>query len=297
MSQFSRTNSGVSNLHLFHSVDFLVFTEGGGRNVPIREAFSGIDNFAPTDKKFWSLVLRGNGVNKSFSVKAIGSKSAVMEVAKKIELGDIKNVIAAMDRDFDDYMGELIYSPLVLYTDGYSWESDVYTKELTKEQLSSFLFIDSLTPEVEKEVESAYGAFENIGARLARVEMIFREQGVPWISEARGEKFFRPEKKGIIDRQNLRKSIRERKSSIQRPVSSPVPGSMALNPYKVTCGKLLRALSVSVMRYLGKKYGNCSTLPNDVIAAVMLDRFGSSDSHVRSEYYARAVASLVSVLK
>lgn len=296
MTTFTRTNSGLTNLFLFHSVDLVVFTEGGHRSLSVGEVFAGGENRAPEDTKFWRLVFDKNGVRKSYTLKAIGSKSSVLSIAAKIEAGEVQNIAAAMDRDLDDYFGGLLRSPLILYTRGYSWEADVFTKELTKEQIGSFLFTEPLEPEVEREIDSAYGAFEKAGTKIARLEMIFRSQGVAWISEARGERFFRPENAGILDRMNLKKLIDESKIQIQRPASCPVPLGVRLDLYRVNCGKLLRALSVAIMRYVGKKYGAISSLQNDVIAAVMLERFGNSDRHVRSNYYSSAVAQLNAAL-
>ena len=249
MTNFTRTDSGLSNLGLFHSVDLVVFTEGGNRTLNEGEILAGKVNRAPEDSKFWSLVLEKNGVIKSYVIKPIGSKSSVSNIAIKIEAGEIRNVAAAMDRDLDDYLGAKLQSPYILYTQGYSREADVFTKDLTKEQIASFLFMEQLEPAVESEINSAYAAFERAGTKIARLELIFRSQGVSWISGARGERFFRPENGGILDLKNLQATIDERKEQIQRPATCPVPLSERLDPYRVNCGKLLRALSVAVMRY------------------------------------------------
>lgn len=292
MTIFTRTNSGLTNLPLFHSVDLVVFTEGGNRTLSVSEILAGNENRAPEDTRFWNLVFDKNGVRKSYVLKPIGSKASVLNIAAKIEAGEVQNIVAAMDRDLDEYFGGQLLSPLILYTHGYSWEADVFTKDLTKEQIASLLFMESLEPVIEGEIDSAYGSFEKAGTKIARLEMIFRSQGVAWISEARGERFFRPETAGILDRMNLRKSIDERKVQIQRPATCPAPRGVRLDPYKVNCGKLLRALSVAIMRYVGKKYGAINSLQNDVIAAAMLERFGNTDRHVRSHYYSSAVAQL-----
>lgn len=296
MTIFTRTNFGLTNLPLFHSVDFIIFIEGGNRSLSVEEVLAEGENLAPEDTRFWKSIFDKNGVKKSYALKPIGSKSSVIKIATKIESGEIRNIVVAMDRDLDDYFGRKLESPFILYTYGYSWESDVYTKELTKAQIASFLFMEPLEPAVECEIDSAYGAFERVGSKIARLEMIFRSQGVKWISEARGERFFRPENAGILDRVNLRKSINECKIQVQRPATCPVPQGVRLNPYRVNCGKLLRALSVSIMRYIVKKYGSISSLQNGVIAAVMLERFCNSDKHVKSDYYSSAVKHLNNAL-
>lgn len=296
MSTFTRTNSGLSNLYLFHSVDVVVFTEGGGTSLSITQVISGAENRAPVDIRFWKLIFDKNGIKKSYKLKAIGSKISVLNIAKKIMTGEVKNVGAAMDRDLDGYLGNRLQSPLILYTEGYSWESDVYTKDLTKEEISNLLIMESLEPGIEEEVDSAYNLFEKMGARIARTEMIFRSQGIPWISNARGESFFRPENAGILDYANLRRSINKCKGQLRRPAFCPLPRVVDIDPYKINCGKLLRALSVSVMRYICRKYGSIKSLQNEVITANMLGRFGRSIRDVNSNYYSSAVAQFNAAL-
>ena len=296
MTAFTRTNSGLTNLGLFHDVDLVVFTEGGTRTLSLGEVFAGENNRAPEDTKFWRLVLDGNGVCRSYVIKAIGSKSSVLNIAIRIEAGEVQNVVAAMDRDLDDYFGGRLQSPLILYTHGYSWEADVFTKDITKAQIASFLFADLLEPDVESEIDSAYVAFERAGTKIARLEMIFRSQGVAWISKARGEQLFRRGNAGLLDRKNLRKLIDKSRGQLQRPAACPVPLGVQLDPYRVNCGKLLRALSMAIMRYIGKKYGEISSLQNDVVSSVMLERFGNSIQHSRSNYYSSAVEQLNSAL-
>lgn len=292
MTRFARTDSGLTNLALFYSVDLVVFTEGGSRTLTVDEVMSGEENLAPKDSKFWRMILDKNGVAKPYAVKAIGSKTSVLNIAEKIEAGAVQNVAAAMDRDLDDFFRGALQSPLVLYTHAYSWEADVFTKELTKEQISQLLFVESLDPAVEREIDKAYEAFEKAGTKIARIEMIFRSQGISWVSGARGERFFRPDNAAVLDRKNVRQWIDESKGRLQRPVGCPAPLGKRLDPYKVNCGKMLRALSVAVIKYVGRKYGKIKSMQNEVIAAAMLERFGNSASHVKSTYYAAAVGQL-----
>lgn len=296
MTAFTRTNSGLTNLGLFHSVELVVFTEGGNNTLSVADILSGAENIASEDTKFWKLVLDRNGLRKTYTLKAIGSKASVLNIAARIEAGEVSNVAAAMDRDLDDFLGGQPQSPLILYTHGYSWEADVFTKELTKEQIASFLFMDPLNDAVDREVEAAYRTFEKFGSKIAKAELIFRAQGIAWISEARGERFFRPENRGLLDLANLKSSINEKKAHVQRPAVCPLAPGTPVDPYKLNCGKLIRALSSAVMKYIGKKYGNISSLQNDVVSAVMLDRFGGSERHVRSSYYASCVAGLDAAL-
>ncbi|NNU81617.1 hypothetical protein HMH01_14345 [Halovulum dunhuangense] len=77
---------------------------------------------ASTDEIFWERVFSRCG--KVVHCKSIGSKSALKELARTIIDEDIDNVVIAMDRDYDDFKGNIIDHRYVIYTFGYSWESD-----------------------------------------------------------------------------------------------------------------------------------------------------------------------------
>ncbi len=67
--------------------------------------------------------------------------------------------------------------------------------------------MEPLEVAVEDEIDSAYASFERVGSRIARIEMIFRTQGIAWISEARGEFFFSPQNGGVLNTANLFASL------------------------------------------------------------------------------------------
>ncbi|MCG7493298.1 DUF4435 domain-containing protein [Thalassobius sp. Cn5-15] len=110
---FTRTNLGIENEHLFHGVDFVVYCEG--------KEIEG--EGSSLDEVFWERVFRENG--KSVHCKSMGGKSVVRPLAERVVAEGIRNVIVAMDRDYDDLRGLAIDHPQVFYTFGYSWESDV----------------------------------------------------------------------------------------------------------------------------------------------------------------------------
>lgn len=110
---FTRTNAGIGNEHLFHDVDFVVYCEG---KVVEGEGSS-------LDEVFWDRIFSESG--KSVHCKSMGGKSVVRPLAQKVVAEGVSNVIVAMDRDYDEWRGLIIDHPQVVYTYGYSWESDV----------------------------------------------------------------------------------------------------------------------------------------------------------------------------
>ncbi|WP_237272710.1 DUF4435 domain-containing protein [Sulfitobacter sp. M220] len=98
---------------MFHDVDFVVYCEG-----------KQVDGEGSSlDEVFWERVFLENG--KTVHCKSLGGKSVVKPMAQKVADEGITNVVVAMDRDYDDLRNQIIEHPQVLYTYGYSWESDV----------------------------------------------------------------------------------------------------------------------------------------------------------------------------
>jgi hypothetical protein len=65
----------------------------------------------------------------SVQCRALGSKSALIDIANEIVRGLAKHVCVTMDRYYDGHLGRLIGSKNVIYTYGYSWEI-IYTVEM-----------------------------------------------------------------------------------------------------------------------------------------------------------------------
>jgi hypothetical protein len=110
---FTRTDVGLSSEHLFFNVDWIVYCEGK----PLS------DDVSSFDEAFWTKTLSANGI--SCKCKSMGSKPELTQLAEKVVDGRAQGVLVAMDRDYGHLTGTLIKHPRVLYSHGYSWESDV----------------------------------------------------------------------------------------------------------------------------------------------------------------------------
>ena len=129
---FIRTKSGISNQHLFYQADFIVFVEGGNHTYTIPEIEKNNYNEFSNDMLFWERIFAKFKKNKKIKFKAVGSKYTVCKIAEKIIKDNILTVYAAMDKDFDDILGNLKQHKNVIYTNGYSWENDVWNADLIK---------------------------------------------------------------------------------------------------------------------------------------------------------------------
>lgn len=109
---FKRTPLGMANEFLFHAVQFTVYCEGRPSTGP---ECSG-------DEVFWTNLFRRLGF--SVKVKSVGSKTNALEVFYEVRDKNLKNVLVCVDSDYDDYIGSRVSHPALIYTRGYSWESD-----------------------------------------------------------------------------------------------------------------------------------------------------------------------------
>jgi hypothetical protein len=110
---FTRSSAGLSNQHIFYGVDLVVYCEG--------KELDG--EAASIDEVFWEHVFIQNG--KKVYCKSVGGKPELLALAQRIVDEGLSNIAVAMDKDYDDLRGQLVVHPQVIYTFGYSWESDV----------------------------------------------------------------------------------------------------------------------------------------------------------------------------
>lgn len=133
---FTRTTAGLQNQHLFHNVDYIIFVEGGQSYTKL-QIDNGSFNEESVDTLFWSKILEKYKPEKSFKFKAIGSKTAVIQVAQDIINNNLTTVYAAMDQEFDSILSKLYKHDRILYTFGYSWENDVWNEKVIKKIVDS----------------------------------------------------------------------------------------------------------------------------------------------------------------
>lgn len=139
MRSFRRTTSGLGNQHLFYKVDLIAFVEGG-YSYSRSEVYSDKYTEETEDIIFWKYVFDIFLNTKKIKFKSVGSKTVVKDIALDIVSGHLQTVIVAMDNEFDEILNRRIEHPNVFYTNGYSYENDVWNQEIVKsviEELTS----------------------------------------------------------------------------------------------------------------------------------------------------------------
>ncbi|WP_301584568.1 DUF4435 domain-containing protein [Halomonas alkaliantarctica] len=289
---FTRTSSGLSNLAIFHDVDYILFTEGGETSFSLENVKKGFFNRESVDIKFWSKVLSKHGCNARVEFRALGSKTASKEICDLIEKGKVKNVIVALDSDLDGVLGVKYQSPYIFYTRGYSWENDVYNIDLVKEQVESFILSDRIPQECKVLIDELYSEIERLAPRLMRMEVIFRQNSMRFITDLSGERLISRNSIPKININQIMNVLEEKKVNLDRPVRV----ACKLNgfcSFSFCYGKLVEALAMSLLSYIAKTFARIKSLPKELMITLMIDRYSNRKGHNEDLYY----EEMVSILK
>ncbi|MEK8021882.1 MAG: DUF4435 domain-containing protein [Candidatus Parabeggiatoa sp.] len=155
---FTRTPSGLSNLHHFYGVDAIVFLEGGKKSYATQEVLADQFESSSLDIQFWQKLFRFYKPDKKYQFRSIGSKKTANEIAEFVVQG-VKNIYVVMDRDHDRLNNKLKNVPGIFYSFGYSWENDVWDADIIEEVFYAFIPVCQTTVKVKNDINEIYQQF------------------------------------------------------------------------------------------------------------------------------------------
>jgi hypothetical protein len=288
---FTRTSSGLTNLAQFHGVEVIIYTEGGDNSYTFEDVFNGKFNRSSIDIKFWSAVFIKHNFNRPSEFRALGSKSVTNKICEMIENSSVKNIIVARDSDLDDFLGGKFLSPFILYTRGYSWENDVYQKELVKQQIHALLMRAELDDKYIQIVDDCYSDFQSKLGRLLKLELVYRKHGKKFITSMNGERFIDGKTQPKLKICQVRQLLRELRDGIEKPVYLH-DVDMSHCPFRYCYGKLQEALAQSIISYVvGKLEGRKSVNKENIIMA-MIERYKNNEVLDSDQYYEQIIGDL-----
>ena len=159
---FTRTDSGISNLPRFHRVDKIVYVEGRGG-----------------DERYWSVIFGSFGPKQAkIKFSSLGDCNAVDAMAAKICIGSIKESIAVLDADFKALLGTTRKHKNVIYSFGYSYENDLFTRDVSR-SLVNTLSAGAASTQCLQEFDAMVdrGAFRL--RRLVAIELMYFMNNLP----------------------------------------------------------------------------------------------------------------------
>lgn len=268
---FTRTDSGISNLHIFLGVDCVVYVEGG-KSYNYEEVAAGGHSTESFDIQFWQSIFKIFKPSLRCTFRAIGSKLTLLLLAEKIRSGEISNIYVAMDRDFDNYKGSLINAKNVLYTFGYSWENDA-CQLVTIEEAFYMLCplcrqannVHSLISTILNDCEQSlrWPVYADLLLCLNESSLFPRDHPESIISILSNN---RP----AVNRVQLSTLIASKK---HLPLSVKIPTGLRLKPLVDCFGHLMFCYSYRIITYFIKTFTSMSSLPKDYATAALIRAF------------------------
>ncbi|KGO85150.1 DUF4435 domain-containing protein [Flavobacterium suncheonense] len=265
---FTRTVSGLTNQHLFHNVDFIVFVEGG-TSYTLQEIEAGNFNNESIDILFWRRILN-HFKPARYKFKAVGSKSAVIRIAENIIQNDIKTIYAAMDQDFDQILDNSLSHTNIIYTYGYSWENDVWNSELVLEVIEN-LSAETLDLQIIKHYHNQFLNAIKIGVyadahKFSQANSFFpRPNGYLRLIECNTN---HPTK---VKKAELNALLTA--SNINRVATAAYGRRNGILPHRNCFGHLLGDFFKILVKFLLKQFYNLSSANGEIIQHVALNNF------------------------
>lgn len=121
---FERSPLGQANRAIFYNVDWIIYTEGGDDEAQVTRSF---------DALFWNGIFKAIHSDVRFRAIPRGGKPQLQPLALQVASGELDNVIVTMDKDYDELFGSIIDHDRVIYTVGYSFETDIFTNYVLKD--------------------------------------------------------------------------------------------------------------------------------------------------------------------
>ncbi|RMR60088.1 DUF4435 domain-containing protein [Pseudomonas cichorii] len=293
---FKRSASGVSNYKFMHRVDFIVYSEGGNAEILKTDP----DKFIYSiDSEFWGALFEKSAKSSKIKIKSLGAKNNVLPYAKDIFSGTIKNSIVVLDKDHDEHKGVMIEHPLVIYTNGYSWENDAWSSAPLIKVLSEKHPEKQLSAEKIANILDRYKKFETTIRRLVFVDIICSCHDIECIPNKFGSviNIFNGAPPLIIKKEFLN-IIKSAKRSRKSPIK--YHGRRKIYPLADCYGKLFAEFAYGILTQYYKEITGKSSIGRDHADQLMAKALAEVDHHQEgmeiAVYYRKKISTAINHL-
>lgn len=215
MSPFTRTGSGLENEHLFHRVDYVVFTEG---------EHGGVDSI---DGLFWARVFASWLPTKRVRIKLMGGKPVVRKIARQIVQRNLQQTIAALDRDYDDWDGKALVSDRVVYTWGYSVENDLLSGNSLCAILAALFRQAEAPAALTTTIRTEMAGLDSLCTRVIALDYAYFRSQYALLDREKPGKTIQPAPRGsappTINRAGIRSQIESARAQVAQRWYGPIP--------------------------------------------------------------------------
>lgn len=273
---FCRTPSGLSNFYLFVGADAIVFLEGG-KSIGGEDVANGKFTELSSDIRFWQTLFEIYRPDKKYQFRSVGSKEIVKSIAYDIAAGKVTNVIVAMDRDFDHINERIISSYNVLYTKGYSWENDAWSKTTILEAYCTLS--GACKSNVEKEVEIIERVMDVFSSRMwgaIRIDAILSQYKSSVFDREKPVRYVHIGKNGYpsINMDQVKNSLAGARIKIGKPIFRK--SELYINAFLDCFGHLFAEYAYRLLGYLLEKFRGLPKMPKEYATGMVVEKFGKA---------------------
>lgn len=289
---FRRTNSGISNYKHFYQTDFIVYVEGGRTSYTFEQVINkGKYSNKSTDIAYWKKLFDHYNFPKTIQFKAVGSKSTIKQIALKVKSKEIDNTIVVLDRDYCSFHSTLIQSRKILYTYGYSWENDIWTKYAILQFVDSISPSGSIDQDLKDKVEKYYSDFSRQIRRIIFADIICTENGHSLIPKKSNERLLVGQHEPVLDIQACRECLSNINSIKTEKITKKSKATLLINSERDCCGKLIQNFNYRILKLLCKALEFTKSFPKEIAAYTLISHFTtvlatSSYRDIHQYYYA-----------
>lgn len=291
--RLKRSAKDFSKRARFYKVDVVFLTEGGTPPTDNSNTIT-FEEEKVDDEIFWKSVLQRCGFKKSFKCKAVGSKATLIKYNDEINKSRIENLCVAVDTDLDDIYQGKIESAYILYTYGYSWESDIFSKEFLFDYLKTLSSDHGEIDDVRDKVKQFYDEFTDTACEIMADEFRFRKLGVGFVTKLNWAQYIRIDDDGV--RIDSRK-ISERSTLLKQDITDKnwnkfiVPDSRLFARY--IYGKLVEEFTYLLFLYIENLFLNSGRISTkSEFKELFFKRFQNATDLESLNYYHLQVRNL-----
>lgn len=293
MRAFTRTPSGLSSLHAFHGCDVVVFVEGGNTTYTVQEALRGEWNNEAVDIVFWHRICTIFIPQIRVHIRALGGNGAVRQIGKMISAGQVTNVLAATDRDFDHLFPHLPQHDGCLTTMGYSWENDACCIDTLEEVLYSNCFLDRHLANLRAKAEPIVTSMLNDLSPYVLIDFLFVAAEERLFPRDRPAAFIENIKKQntapTVNTSRIASVIRDVRSRLRpfRPICDYNKIKASLNVYSDCCGHMIFEVYYRALCHILVRYARAPKMQIDSARLAFIREFAlhlEQPSEIREHY-------------
>lgn len=291
---FRRTSLGLKNQPVFFDVDIVVYVEGANKsNLASGEYEEG--EVITQDSLFWDGVLHAVLPGVKLHFKALGSKSALIELSSSLDEQVRGSLLICVDRDFDDIAPSNVSLNFMVKTYRYSWEADIWVWVVFLAMLEGFLPAGRAPTTVVANVRSNRDRFFSAIAKFAKLDAqtafhsgakCFMPRSNPAAVTAQSSSGY-PE----LNKAYLQVRLKEYRAQLNRPWR---PGlSNSFSPKRHLFGKVIDKfhcqLAVASMKALGLPGNIPSFIFQNAAIRLLPNALVSGSRNAQLDYYRQSV--------